>query len=109
MKYDCQACGACCCNSDQNKAERFVDYVEVLKRDALRKEARLLRKLTVVNGRGERHLALRGREQRCVALEGKLGDRVACAIYSLRPSACRKVEAGSKECRERRAERGIGR
>ncbi len=107
MTYDCQTCGACCCNSDQNKAEKFIDYVEVLKRDKLRKHERLLHKLTVPNDKGERHMILRGREQRCIALEGKLGESVSCTIYELRPSACRKVEAGSKECRDRRRERGI--
>ena len=106
-KYDCQTCGACCCNSDQNKIEQFIDYVEVLPRDALRKQPALMKKLTVLNSAGEHHLMLRGREQRCVALVGKLGVEVTCSIYELRPKACRTVEAGSEECKERRAERGI--
>lgn len=29
---------------------------------------------------------------RCVALEGEVGSRVACAIYPLRPSACREFD-----------------
>lgn len=107
MSYDCQACGACCCNSDQNKEEEFIDYVEILAREPLMKRPGLLRKLTVVNAAGERHMKLRGREQRCIALDGKLGEHVTCGIYQLRPKPCRDVKAGSTECKERRWERGI--
>ena len=107
MSFDCQSCGACCCNIDENRAERYVDYVEVGARAALTRHPALLRRLTVVNDAGERHMRLRGREQRCVALHGRLGVRVACAIYALRPAACRRVEPGSRECRRDRRERGI--
>jgi Fe-S-cluster containining protein len=108
VSFDCQACGACCCNTDENRDEEYVDYVEVTARSALRRRPELLRKLTVVNGKGERHMKLVGREQRCIALDGKPGVRVACAIYELRPSACRVVKPGSKECLRDRRERGIG-
>ncbi|MGE5047567.1 MAG: YkgJ family cysteine cluster protein [Deltaproteobacteria bacterium] len=107
MIFDCQSCGACCCNTDENRAEAYVDYVEVKPRAALSKHPRLLRRLTVVNADGERHMRLRGAEQRCVALEGKLGQHVSCAIYELRPAACRDVKPGSRECRRDRKERGI--
>ena len=107
MTFDCQSCGACCCNTDENRAEKFVDYVEVTRRAPLVRHPRLLRRLTVVNADGERHMKLRGREQRCIALHGRLGVRVACAIYDLRPAACRRVEPGSRECRRDRRERGI--
>jgi Fe-S-cluster containining protein len=107
VTFDCQACGACCCNTDENRAEKYVDYVEVKRRGPLLSHPRLLRKLTVVNAEGERHMKLRGAEQRCAALEGKLGDRVSCTIYDLRPAACRTVKPGSKECRQDRRERGI--
>jgi Fe-S-cluster containining protein len=107
VKYDCQTCGACCCNSDENRAEKYIDYVEVPPGSRLGREPVLLRKLTVLNAQGERHMQLVGREQRCVALEGKLGENVSCSIYELRPPACRKVEPGSYECRRDRRERGI--
>lgn len=107
MTFDCQSCGACCCNTDENRAETYVDYVEVRPRSALARHPRLLRRLTVLNGEGERHMKLRGRDQRCIALEGKLGSRVACTIYEIRPSACRQVLPGSRECRQDRRERGI--
>ena len=107
MTFDCQTCGACCCNPDENRDQQYVDYVEVTRRSALAKHPSLLRRLTVVNDRGERHMKLRGAEQRCVALEGRLGVRVSCAIYELRPAGCRAVVPGSKECRRDRRERGI--
>ena len=107
MTFDCLSCGACCCNTDENRAERFVDYVEVGPRSALARHPGLLRRLTVLNDARERHMKLRGAEQRCVALEGKLGARVSCTIYALRPAACRQVEPGSRECRRDRRERGI--
>jgi Fe-S-cluster containining protein len=105
--FDCQSCGACCCNTDENRAEAYVDYVQITRRTPLTQHPRLLRKLTVVNAQGERHMRLRGSEQRCVALEGKLGRHVSCSIYELRPSACRAVKPGSRECRRDRRERGI--
>lgn len=107
MTFDCQSCGACCCNTDENRAEEYVDYVEITRRAALNRRPDLIRRLTVVNARGERHLKLKGAEQRCAALEGALGVRVSCSIYPLRPPACRTVKAGSKECLRDRRERGI--
>jgi Fe-S-cluster containining protein len=107
VTFDCLSCGACCCNTDENRAEKFVDYVEVPARSALARHPRLLRKLTVLNDKGERHMKLRGAQQRCVALEGRLGVRVSCTIYELRPGACRTVQPGSRECRRDRRERGI--
>ncbi|HTO98962.1 MAG TPA: YkgJ family cysteine cluster protein [Myxococcales bacterium] len=108
MTWDCQACGACCCNTDENRAEAYVDYVEVTPRSPLGRRPSLLRRLTVINQAGERHMKLRGREQRCVALEGRLGERVFCSIYPVRPAGCRRVKPGSAECRRDRRERGIG-
>jgi Fe-S-cluster containining protein len=107
VTFDCQSCGACCCNIDANRAEKYLDYVEVGARSRLSREPALLRRLTVLNDKGERHMRLRGREQRCIALEGRLGARVSCSIYALRPAACRRVEPGSRECRRDRRERGI--
>ncbi len=108
MTFDCQACGACCCNTDENRAEKYADYVEVTPRSSLGRRPALLRKLTILNDKGERHMRLGGKDQRCAALDGVLGVRVSCAIYELRPAACRKVKPGSRECRRDRRERGIG-
>lgn len=108
MTLDCQACGACCCNTDENRAQAYLDYIEVKPRSLLARRPELLRKLTVVNDLGERHMKLTGEEQRCAALEGRLGKRVSCSIYLVRPQACKVVKPGSKECLRDRRERGIG-
>lgn len=89
-------------------AESFRDYVEVTKSDPLFKRKDLIKKLAVRNEHGEFHLRLVGEEQRCIALLGRLGARVECDIYSLRPAGCRRVEAGGHACLEARRERGIG-
>lgn len=104
---DCQACGACCCNSRENKAEKYIDYVEVKPRDALSRRPDLVARLCVLNDKSETHLKLIGREQRCIALEGTIGERVGCTIYDVRPKPCRTVEAGSDECHARRRDQKL--
>ena len=105
---DCQACGACCCNPAENRAEGFRDYVEVEPGAKLWKKPALLQRYSVANGRGEHHLKLIGAEERCAALLGSLGKRVRCSIYEWRPRGCKKVEAGDASCLRYRKERGIG-
>ena len=107
MTFDCQRCGACCCNPAENRAEGYRDYVPVEAASRLLRRRRILDRYTVVNARGERHLKVVGAEERCAALEGALGRSVCCAIYVDRPAACRRVEAGSPRCLQYRAERGI--
>ncbi len=98
MELDCQACGACCCNSQENIDEGYVDYVEITRRDRLFRRAELRRRFAVKNERGAYHLRLVGDEQRCAALVGTLGRHVQCRIYALRPEPCRRVKAGNGEC-----------
>jgi len=62
--------------------------------------------LRVRGADGRPHLRLT-RDQHCAALEGRLGERVRCSIYALRPKACRKVEAGSSRCLEYRRDLGL--
>jgi len=107
VTFDCQRCGACCCNPAENRAEGFREYVLVDARSRLLRRRRILDRYTVPNARGERHLKLAGSDERCAALEGALGRRVRCAVYADRPAACRRVEAGSAGCLQSRAERGI--
>lgn len=106
---DCQRCGACCCNSAENRAEGFRDYVEITRRDALFRDAEARARWAVDNADGVPHLRLVGGDQRCAALEGRLGVRVKCAIYDLRPAGCRRVNAGTAECFAARQSRGIDR
>ncbi len=75
------------------------------KGDVLFERPTLLRRLTVLNDAGETHMRMV--HDRCIALEGPIGRRVSCAIYEVRPSPCRRVEAGSEQCLARRSERDI--
>ena len=101
--FDCTRCGACCANPDENRAEHFVDYVEVLRRDTLWARPELVRRLVVYNGDGVPHLRLHP-DGRCLALRGSIGGRVRCTVYEHRPAACRKVEPGSERCIAHRRE-----
>ena len=103
--YDCQACGACCTNPDENRREGVAEWVEIREGEPLLRHRNLVQSLVVVNPEGKRHLRLQ--DHRCAALRGRLGRRVRCTIYELRPAACRRVIAGSERCRQYRSERGI--
>lgn len=105
-RYDCTACGACCTNPDENRAEGYVSYVEVEPGAALRKKPDLMKRFVVNDADGVPHLRL-DPAQRCAALVGRLGQRVHCSIYEYRPRGCRRVEAGSERCLLARRERGI--
>ena len=107
MTLDCQACGACCTNPEENRAEGFRSYLEVERGARLLKKPALLRRYAARGDDGVFHLKIVGADQRCAALLGAVGRRVTCAIYQLRPRGCRLVEAGSDLCLRYRAERGV--
>ncbi len=104
--FDCQRCGACCVNLPQNRAEGFVDYVQVQAGDRILAKPELLRRFVVYNSKDEAHLRL-DREGRCLALCGALGRKVRCRIYHYRPSPCRRVQPGTSACLRHRAAFGI--
>jgi Fe-S-cluster containining protein len=53
------------------------------------------------------------RELRCIALEGRIGECVSCAVYEDRPSPCRDFQAAHDDgipnprCDEARARHGL--
>lgn len=102
--YDCTRCGACCFNPPENVREGYVDYIEVAASDELRRKPDLLRRYAIEKD-GQVHLRILS-DQRCIALAGSLGRRVRCTIYHVRPSPCRRVQAGSALCDRYR--RGLG-
>ena len=101
---DCTRCGACCHNPPENVSEGFAEYIEVAPRDELLRRPQLLRRLTQERD-GRVHMRILA-DQRCIALAGRLGRKVRCTIYHVRPSPCRRVQAGSDLCRRYR--RGLG-
>ena len=106
MTLDCTTCGACCCNPDENRREGYSFYVEVGAREPLLAKPNIVKRHVVRDDGGVPHLRL-DPSGRCSALRGRLGGRVHCAIYPLRPRGCRLVEAGSVRCLQSRRERGI--
>ncbi|MCC6647415.1 MAG: YkgJ family cysteine cluster protein [Polyangiaceae bacterium] len=103
---DCQRCGACCTNPEENRREGFRSYVEVPRGEAILRRPDLVKRYTIADADGVVHLRLDPSE-RCAALRGRLGERVSCAIYAHRPRGCRLVEAGSPRCLVARRERGL--
>lgn len=99
---DCQRCGACCRNPEENRTEGVDVWVEVGPGEPLLRKPQhevLLRR----DPDGGVHLRLVD-GGRCIALRGALGREVRCAIYALRPAGCRRVTAGDNRCLQYRAE-----
>jgi Fe-S-cluster containining protein len=102
--YDCQHCGACCVDESGH-----AGYVRLSGQE----EARLRRlSLAVVTEKGEPFLSTRphrgkGGGSICSAFAGRVGRRCGCSVYSDRPLACRRFEAGSLCCRQARREAGL--
>lgn len=95
---DCQACGACC--GPPYVAPTYID----LTRDDVRRLPRGYR-LRYVTKNSAPALQTKTTEDGivCVALRGRIGTRVSCAIYERRPDACRRFLPGSRKCLALRA------
>ena len=105
-ELDCQSCGACCINLPSNRADGFVDWVEVYDGDEILERADLVRKHIVRDSEGVLHLRLAD-DGRCLALRGALGREVTCTIYRHRPTPCRTVQPGDALCLRYRHEHGL--
>jgi len=103
---ECTRCGACCQNPPQNRVEGFLTYIEVSPRDLIREQPALIRRFVATNEEGAQHLRLDA-QGRCLALRGRIGGHVKCSIYAERPTACRRVQPDSAECRRARAAFGL--
>ena len=104
--FDCQTCGACCCNTERNLGTSR-DYVAVTVADELFHRPDLLAQLTVENDDGARQMRLVGVDERCVGLDGDVGVAVGCSLYAVRPGPCRLVEVGGDECLRARRFKGV--
>ena len=101
--YNCEQCGACCTNPDENRREGFTAYVDVAPNSPLIKKEK---RFVVLDAEGNASMRL-DPSGRCAALKGKLGVQVSYQVYKDRPRGCRLVEAGSVRCDQARQERGI--
>jgi uncharacterized protein len=93
MLLDCTTCGACCSIS--------ADWPRI-QTDRDRGPEGPPRHM-----RNDDDSAMRCAGDRCVALEGAIGQRVVCTIYERRPSTCRDCEAGSVSCLVARTAHGL--
>lgn len=97
---DCQRCGACC-------AVFRVSFYWAEADDAPGGQVPV--GMTQAVRPLERCMAGTERKPaRCVALQGQVGQGVACGIYEQRPSPCRAVQAGDAQCLKARAHWGLG-
>ena len=87
LENDCQSCGACCAHKwswpvlKKDRSDAVNIPLEFVRQD--------FPLLKTVNNR-------------CVALQGEVGNCVSCAIYEARPAACRNFQKGSQLCLEAR-------
>jgi len=92
MLLDCMSCGACCAHKwSWPILRRDHSDADGIPRDMLREDYPLMK--TVNN--------------RCVALDGTIGECVSCSIYQHRPQACAQFVAGAPLCLEARAAVGF--
>lgn len=88
---DCLTCGACC---------QSLLCVGVRPSDDVDPE--LCWEITVQTDEGEivvdRYVRRNEETLACIALEGVVGERVACSIYERRPKMCHHFDAGSDRC-----------
>ncbi len=44
---------------------------------------------------------------RCAALQGEVGQQVACSVYGQRTGPCRDLQPGDEKCQKARARHGL--
>ena len=97
--WDCQHRGACC-------AQFRVSFYWAEADDAPGGTV----PVALTQAVGPLHRCMQGTAQRpvrCVALQGTVGERVACTIYAQRASTCRSVQPGDGQCLKARQAHGL--
>ena len=84
---DCLECGACCakepCWVEVSQSDfEFLDDPELVTSGDILPWS----------------MKTKGEKFQCVALDGKVGEKVFCTIYEKRPMICRQVQRGSEIC-----------
>lgn len=106
---DCQKCGACCLAASWNSGVGGFNepFAEVLDHEADAIEEVLPKSVTHVRPSGMGFstvtMAMQVKQDtrgRCVALKGRVGCKVSCSVYEVRPSGCADFEPGSEKCLE---------
>lgn len=96
---DCQRCGACC-------AVFRVSFYWAEADDAPGGTV----PVALTRQVSPQHRCMAGTETqpvRCIALNGAVGQAVACGIYARRSSTCRSVQPGDSQCLKARAAHGL--
>ncbi|UTH73653.1 YkgJ family cysteine cluster protein [Chromobacterium sp. IIBBL 290-4] len=96
--HSCQSCGACCAHFRVSFYWAEADDGGGLVPSPLTEK---------VNDWTRCMRGTWSEKPRCAALQGEIGEQVACGIYPLRPQACREVTAGSAQCLKARAAYGL--
>lgn len=94
----CQSCGACCAAFRVDFSSFELDDQGGAVPSGLAVE---------VTGATCRMRGTDHSPPRCAALAGRIGERVACAIYEWRPNPCRELEPGSTGCERARLRHGL--
>lgn len=97
-QHPCMRCGACCANFRVEFSVYEMQSMGGLVPDGLAHE---------VHGNRWRMNGTERRPVRCVALEGRCGEQVACGIYAQRSSTCRDFEMGTDRCNDARRAHGL--
>lgn len=99
MSSACQFCGACCATFRVS----FYWAQTTAHPDGTVPEA-------LTEPISPHRVAMRGttcRPVRCVALQGEVGQAVACGIYAQRASPCREFTEGDERCAQARHHHGL--
>jgi Fe-S-cluster containining protein len=97
--FDCQQCGACCATYRVSFYWAEADdapggTVPVALTQPISPHMRCMQ-------------GTYAKQPRCVALQGEIGQHVACGIYEQRSSTCHALQAGDAQCLKARLAHGI--
>lgn len=95
VTLDCRSCGACCA-CDQFMTIEVSDYDRTPRQYTGFIPGIWTNEITGQKQHGLR--LMRRHDARCIALRGKVGQQVGCAIYDKRPAVCQRFEPGGEKC-----------
>jgi hypothetical protein len=96
MENPCLRCGACC--AAFRVSFYWAEATETGLPDALTEKVNSFFSCMAGTNQSSPH---------CHALQGNVGNEVACTVYHQRPSPCREVQPGDGKCNIARARYGL--